>query len=43
MGKGTDKLYITHSEWASSDAFSASKGNVGRTGLATLPDRKSVV
>lgn len=38
MGKGTDKLYITHSEWASSDAFSASKGNVGRTGLATLPN-----
>lgn len=26
MGKGTDKLYITHSEWASSDAFSASVG-----------------
>ncbi|EFX05934.1 peptidyl-prolyl cis trans isomerase [Grosmannia clavigera kw1407] len=26
MGKGTDKLYITHSEWASADAFSASKG-----------------
>ncbi|CAG9941924.1 unnamed protein product [Clonostachys rosea f. rosea IK726] len=24
MGKGTDKLYITHSEWSSSDAFSAS-------------------
>ena len=38
MGKGTDKLYITHSEWASSDAFSASKGSVGRTGLATLPN-----
>ncbi|KAK4988249.1 cyclophilin peptidyl-prolyl cis-trans isomerase Cyp8 [Elasticomyces elasticus] len=30
MGKGTDKLYITHSEWASEDAYSASAGsNVG--------------
>ncbi|KAF2838256.1 hypothetical protein M501DRAFT_1011857 [Patellaria atrata CBS 101060] len=27
MGKGTDKLYITHSEWSSSDAYSASKGS----------------
>ncbi|GAB7339322.1 hypothetical protein MBLNU457_5971t1 [Dothideomycetes sp. NU457] len=27
MGKGTDKLYITHSEWASEDAFSASSGS----------------
>jgi peptidyl-prolyl cis-trans isomerase-like protein 2 len=26
MGKGTDKLYITHSEWSSSDAYSASTG-----------------
>ncbi|KAL2886222.1 Peptidyl-prolyl cis-trans isomerase-like 2 [Ceratocystis lukuohia] len=26
MGKGTDKLYITHSEWSSSDSFSASGG-----------------
>ncbi|PLB44290.1 peptidyl-prolyl cis-trans isomerase cyp8 [Aspergillus steynii IBT 23096] len=26
MGKGTDKLYITHSEWASEDAFSANAG-----------------
>ena len=26
MGKGTDKLYITHSEWSSSDAFTASTG-----------------
>ncbi|KAI1868395.1 hypothetical protein JX265_007218 [Neoarthrinium moseri] len=26
MGKGTDKLYITHSEWSSADAFSASTG-----------------
>ncbi|KAF2225855.1 hypothetical protein BDZ85DRAFT_316985 [Elsinoe ampelina] len=38
MGKGTDKLYITHSEWASGDAFSASAGSNARrnenTGLA---------
>jgi peptidyl-prolyl cis-trans isomerase-like protein 2 len=27
MGKGTDKLYITHSEWASEDAFGASTGS----------------
>ncbi|RDA87532.1 hypothetical protein CP532_1642 [Ophiocordyceps camponoti-leonardi (nom. inval.)] len=26
MGKGTDKLYITHSEWSSSDAYTASVG-----------------
>jgi peptidyl-prolyl cis-trans isomerase-like 2 len=26
MGKGTDKLYITHSEWSSSDAFSSARG-----------------
>jgi peptidyl-prolyl cis-trans isomerase-like protein 2 len=26
MGKGTDKLYITHSEWSSSDAFANSRG-----------------
>ncbi|KAL2160547.1 hypothetical protein VTH06DRAFT_1235 [Thermothelomyces fergusii] len=26
MGKGTDKLYITHSEWSSTDAYSASVG-----------------
>ena len=26
MGKGTDKLYITHSEWSSSDAYGASTG-----------------
>ncbi|KIW90994.1 uncharacterized protein Z519_08777 [Cladophialophora bantiana CBS 173.52] len=31
MGKGTDKLYITHSEWASSDAYSASAGAGVRT------------
>ena len=27
MGKGTDKLYITHSEWSSSDAYGASAGS----------------
>ncbi|XXG96581.1 Membrane protein ptm1 [Hypoxylon texense] len=27
MGKGTDKLYITHSEWSSSDSYSASTGS----------------
>ncbi|RMD40582.1 hypothetical protein DV735_g4540, partial [Chaetothyriales sp. CBS 134920] len=27
MGKGTDKLYITHSEWNSSDSYSASSGS----------------
>lgn len=32
MGKGTDKLYITHSEWASSDAFTASTGSRSRAG-----------
>ncbi|KAK3357243.1 hypothetical protein B0T25DRAFT_538632 [Lasiosphaeria hispida] len=26
MGKGTDKLYITHSEWSSSDAYGANTG-----------------
>lgn len=26
MGKNTDKLYITHSEWASSDAFGNARG-----------------
>jgi peptidyl-prolyl cis-trans isomerase-like 2 len=34
MGKGTDKLYITHSEWSSEDAYSASAGSnaSGRAG-----------
>ncbi|KAI0480526.1 hypothetical protein GGR56DRAFT_664129 [Xylariaceae sp. FL0804] len=36
MGKGTDKLYITHSEWSSSDAFSASSGSRSHTGGATF-------
>lgn len=26
MGRNTDKLYITHSEWSSADAFSANSG-----------------
>ncbi|KAL1593352.1 cyclophilin peptidyl-prolyl cis-trans isomerase Cyp8 [Paraconiothyrium brasiliense] len=26
MGKGTDKLYITHSEWSSTDSFAPSRG-----------------
>ncbi|KAF1849436.1 uncharacterized protein K460DRAFT_90924 [Cucurbitaria berberidis CBS 394.84] len=29
MGKGTDKLYITHSEWSSSDAFGTNRGANG--------------
>jgi peptidyl-prolyl cis-trans isomerase-like protein 2 len=29
MGKGTDKLYITHSEWSSSDAFGTARGANG--------------
>lgn len=43
MGKGTDKLYITHSEWASEDAFSASMGagvskaKVGGANFKKLP------
>ncbi|KAF8465261.1 cyclophilin-like domain-containing protein [Kalaharituber pfeilii] len=42
MGKGTDKLYITHSEWASTDgsAYSASSGAQKRltnTGFKRLP------
>lgn len=32
MGKGTDKLYITHSEWSSGDKYSASAGARGRPG-----------
>ncbi|KAB5570781.1 peptidyl-prolyl cis-trans isomerase-like 2 [Coniochaeta sp. 2T2.1] len=32
MGKNTDKLYITHSEWSSSDAYSASAGAGVRAG-----------
>lgn len=31
MGKGTDKLYITHSEWSSADSYGASRGaNAGK-------------
>ncbi|KAI5928741.1 hypothetical protein F4810DRAFT_645153 [Camillea tinctor] len=36
MGKGTDKLYITHSEWSSSDAFSASTGSRSQAGGASF-------
>ncbi|KAF2748820.1 peptidyl-prolyl cis-trans isomeras-like protein-like 2 [Sporormia fimetaria CBS 119925] len=33
MGKNTDKLYITHSEWSSADSFSNSRGaNAGKPG-----------
>ncbi|PGH27662.1 peptidyl-prolyl cis-trans isomerase-like 2 [Polytolypa hystricis UAMH7299] len=37
MGKGTDKLYITHSEWASEDAYSASAG----AGVARSKDSRA--
>ncbi|TPX08961.1 uncharacterized protein E0L32_009540 [Thyridium curvatum] len=36
MGKGTDKLYITHSEWSSSDAFSSSTGARSKNGGANF-------
>ncbi|KAL6808594.1 cyclophilin-like protein [Trichoderma camerunense] len=39
MGKGTDKLYITHSEWSSSDAYSASVG-AGARSAQNIPFRK---
>lgn len=29
MGKGTDKLYITHSEWSSADSFGTARGANG--------------
>jgi peptidyl-prolyl cis-trans isomerase-like protein 2 len=29
MGRNTDKLYITHSEWSSSDAFGTARGANG--------------
>ncbi|KAL6862115.1 cyclophilin-like protein [Trichoderma novae-zelandiae] len=41
MGKGTDKLYITHSEWSSSDAYSASVGaGASRTAKSEVPFRR---
>ncbi|KAH7313283.1 hypothetical protein B0I35DRAFT_355363 [Stachybotrys elegans] len=42
MGKGTDKLYITHSEWSSSDAYSASVGAnaSSRAGQSAAPFRR---
>jgi peptidyl-prolyl cis-trans isomerase-like protein 2 len=37
MGKGTDKLYITHSEWTSSDSFGTARGaNGSRASAAGL-------
>ncbi|PHH83438.1 hypothetical protein CDD83_2985 [Cordyceps sp. RAO-2017] len=42
MGKGSDKLYITHSEWSSSDTYSASVGanTSARTGGPRAPFRR---
>ncbi|KAL7905790.1 cyclophilin-like protein [Trichoderma velutinum] len=40
MGKGTDKLYITHSEWSSSDAYSASVGAGASRSGRDVPFRK---
>ncbi|KAG5988449.1 Peptidyl-prolyl cis-trans isomerase cyp8 [Claviceps lovelessii] len=43
MGKGTDKLYITHSEWSSSDAYSASigaKSSSSRNASSQAPFRR---
>ncbi|EKJ70565.1 hypothetical protein NXS19_009042 [Fusarium pseudograminearum] len=41
MGKGTDKLYITHSEWSSADAFSPSIGaGASRNQQATASFRR---
>ncbi|KAM0455016.1 hypothetical protein ACHAPV_007903 [Trichoderma viride] len=47
MGKGTDKLYskiltpqITHSEWSSADAFSASVGANARSATSQIPFRR---
>ncbi|KAF2000809.1 peptidyl-prolyl cis-trans isomerase-like 2 [Amniculicola lignicola CBS 123094] len=33
MGKGTDKLYITHSEWASGEAHGNSRGATSKAGV----------
>ncbi|EHK21003.1 uncharacterized protein TRIVIDRAFT_59426 [Trichoderma virens Gv29-8] len=40
MGKGTDKLYITHSEWSSSDAYSASVGAGASRSAQQVPFRR---
>ncbi|KAL6894950.1 cyclophilin-like protein [Trichoderma evansii] len=40
MGKGTDKLYITHSEWSSADAFSASVGANSSRSNTQIPFRR---
>jgi len=38
MGKGTDKLYITHSEWSSADSFGTARGanNASRASASGL-------
>ncbi|CUS09758.1 unnamed protein product [Tuber aestivum] len=38
MGKGTDKLYITHSEWSGPDTFGASTGYTAKA--ANLPFKR---
>ncbi|KAL8711933.1 MAG: hypothetical protein Q9225_007023, partial [Loekoesia sp. 1 TL-2023] len=41
MGKGTDKLYITHSEWASEDAYSANAGSgVTKSNTSNAPFKR---
>ncbi|KAL2202094.1 cyclophilin type peptidyl-prolyl cis-trans isomerase/CLD [Sarocladium strictum] len=40
MGKGTDKLYITHSEWNSGDAYGASSGANTGSKSSSLPFRR---
>ncbi|KAI4235207.1 MAG: hypothetical protein L6R40_006504 [Gallowayella cf. fulva] len=41
MGKGTDKLYITHSEWASENAYSASAGSgVSKSNISNAPFKR---
>ena len=39
MGKGTDKLYITHAEWSSGGSYSASSGSSSLT-TAGVPFRR---
>lgn len=40
MGKSTDKLYITHSEWASEDSFSASAGSGVKSSVPSASFRR---
>ncbi|ORY14401.1 cyclophilin-like domain-containing protein [Clohesyomyces aquaticus] len=41
MGKNTDKLYITHSEWSSEDAYGNSRGsNAGKPGAVDSTFRR---